>query len=288
MEIVKYEEVPIEQILNLCVNKMASQPPLGDSDRIGLLGECAIERYVHELCRDCNILVDNRTTLRRFGVVVGLGSQELFKRQVCFDRKLSEVLKIGEIVLDLYIDLYAHFTGLLDFIIYSPNIERMFSESLNQQLTQLVWSRLLSEKDLLDEFKKIVLEHLKLRLESCDLIIPVLGGGDVICANIAKTHIVKDLSLVIKLKLGYGEEGIEILRSSITLDTYLGLPTKVIVIESKTSESEPNLQFRFVKELKQRLSIFDHLNSRVEGYLLYIYHDKNHNKVAHIKLYRVE
>jgi len=131
MEIVKYEDVPIEQILDLCVNKISLQSPLGDSDRIGLLGECAIERYVHELCRDCNILVDNRTTLRRVGVVVGLG-QELFRRQVCFDRKLSEVLKTGEIVLDLYIGLYAHFIGLLDFIIYSPNIERMFSESLNQ------------------------------------------------------------------------------------------------------------------------------------------------------------
>jgi len=77
------------------------------------------------------------------------------------------------------------------------------------------------------------------------------------------------------------------LRSSITLDTYLGLPTKVVVIESKASESEPNPQPKLVKELKQRLSIFNHPNSRVEGYLLYIYHDKNH-KVAHIKLYRVE
>jgi len=194
---------------------------------------------VYGLCRDCNILVDNRTTLRRRVIVMELGHQKLFEGRICLDRELGEALRTGEIVVDLSLDIFLR-EEALGFTLFSPRVETLLSESLKQQLIQLVWSELLSKKDqLLDELRRSILEHLKYRQESCGLIIP--GNftiSDVVCVNTAKTHIVKNLSLVIKLRLRHGEEEVEILRSPITLDTYLGLPTKVVAIESKASESE--------------------------------------------------
>jgi len=77
LSLMKSEKMDVDVILNLC-KELTSQMKLVGSEAIGLLGECALELYLKELCRGCNVIVDNRTTLRRYSTIFDLELKRWF------------------------------------------------------------------------------------------------------------------------------------------------------------------------------------------------------------------
>lgn len=97
MDKVIEEEVKIGLLYELCgkfaaaegtVHSIPYRAPTSKAEALGWLGECAIEMYLSEFCKDCDLLVDNRSTLRRYGVIIDLKSMQ----PICDDIHLQHEL----------------------------------------------------------------------------------------------------------------------------------------------------------------------------------------------------
>jgi len=71
MALLKSEEIEIDVVIDTC-RELALRENLTRAEASGLLGECALELYLCELCGGYNVIVDNRTTLRRYSAIFDL------------------------------------------------------------------------------------------------------------------------------------------------------------------------------------------------------------------------
>jgi len=320
--VVKHEEVDVEHVLSLC-NEQASSWRRLEGEFLKLLGECAVEMYVKELCRECDIAIDNRRALG--DTVIDLKSQKRLcpgDLYLSFSDALSRVLRKGEVFnLDLFpirllISSYARPT-----IMSEQGFRRL---QLLRDLPLIDWHFGccdLLRVDMLEALKDDIFKDIKPDVENTlkiwssevrgckDLVLfedvdvtDAMLNTDVVCMNLSKSHYVGELPVTVRLRPSRcldlsawlelpnrplcEDLIIELGRINITVDVNVGQPTKVVAIVARASETEPTPNPGLLTEAEHKLAKLKNLNAPVEGYLLYVFHGKNAKKTQ-VKLYRI-
>jgi len=309
--VVKHEEVDVEHILSLC-NEQASSWRRLEGEFVKLLRECAVEMYVKELCRECDIAIRN--------TVIDLKSQNRLcdrYQYLSFSYALSRVLRKGEVVnLDLFPKGLLLLFGVEPVIMSERGLRRLGDFPLIDIECLLHGNCGILGEDGLEALKDDIFDKIKpdvekvlkswlLDMRRCkDLVLiedvdvaDAMLHTDVVCMSLSKSHYVGELPVAVRLRsrtllrdvhgrLIDKDLVIELGRINIAVDVNVGQPTKVVAIIARASETEPTPNPELLTEVEHKLAKLKNLNAPVEGYLLYIFHDKNAKK-AQIKLYRI-
>ncbi len=310
MEKVVEEEVDVSKFYELCREFMPTEGVTRNlypctfaskTKALGWLGECAIEMYLDRLCRDCNLLIDNRSTPRRYGVVVDLKSKQL----ICGDTHLQyELFAISEAVLQgelrTAINLEMSFAiGSTTHRITPGGSLRALDATRNRQYTPfrgtkelmltLIKKALIEGKDeVLSLVKEEISSYLNWVVNACGrLIVPsvfhLMFAPDVVYVKLSEHQFHGEIPVTIELWTRNGFE--ELGRTSIIVNAKIGQIEELILIESKASGKSLNPDPKIISEVRTRLS-FEKLGTRLTGYLLYLFHRKDSEK-AKVKIYRI-
>jgi len=296
---VKREKVDVGVILNLC-RELEPQTKLVRS--IGLLGECALELYLKELCEGCSALVDNRTTLRRYFMVFdmelkrrlcGLGTTLTCDELLQLSSLLYKALKGGEAWIHLWpafkvrmstaeSEVWSIPSRLLTLSVLRMSLDDLILEDIKRNLERY--------RDLtLKGIKRLVAELFDNVLKNCSYIIGlsdplmVCKVADILCFRTSKSHYRGELQVYVKLGASPNAIG----SVKIPVDAIIGDVVRIVAIEVKTSTREPDVDLGFAIEFKRRLEkLKEDLKVPIDGYLVHVYHDIK-QEVAFISIYKM-
>jgi len=299
LSLVKREKVDVGVILNLC-RELEPQTKLVRS--IGLLGECALELYLKELCEGCDALVDNRTTLRRRFMVFdlelkrrlcGLGTTLTCDELLLLSSLLYKALKGGEAWIHLWPKFNVRMSmakgevwpipsRLLTLSVLRMSLEDLILEDIKRNLEKY--------RDLtLKGVKRLVAELFDNVLKNCSYIIGLSGPlmvcrvADILCFRTSKSHYRGELQVYVKLGASLNAIG----SVKIPVDAIIGDVVRIVAIEVKTSTIEPDVDLGFAIEFKRRLEkLKEDLKVPVDGYLVHVYHNIK-QEVAFISIYKM-
>jgi len=300
LSLVKREKVNVGVILNLC-RELEPQTKLVRS--IGLLGECALELYLKELCEGCDVLVDNRTTLRRRFMVFdlelkrrlcGLGTTLTCDELLLLSSLLYKALKGGEAWIHLWpkfnvrmstaeSEVWSIPSRLLTLSVLRMSLEDLILEDIKRNLEKY--------RDLtLKGIKRLVAELFDNVLKNCSYIIGlsdplmVCRVADILCFRTSKSHYRGELQVYVKLT---NASQITIGSVKIPVDVVIGDVVRIVAIEVKTSTIEPDVDLGFAIEFKRRLEkLKEDLKVPIDGYLVHVYHNIK-QEVAFISIYKM-
>ena len=311
MDKVIEEEIEIDLLYELCgrfattegmVHGLPYRAPTSKAEALGLLGECAIEMYLGELCKDYDLLVDNRSTLRRYGVVMDLKSMQPICGDTHFQHELSAVSEaiVGQGELRVSVNPEISITVGSETHKISPGGSLRILNVTKDHLTpfrnakelmlSLIKKMLIKEKDkILSIVKEELSSYLNWITSVCRrLIAPnifyFVSTPDVICIKLSEHRFRREMPVTIELWTGNRFE--EIGRISIIVDAKIGQIKELVLIESKSSGKSLNPDPEIINEVKTRLSPFKKLGIQLSGYLLYLFYRRG-NRRAKIKLYKI-
>jgi len=308
--LVKSGKIEVDAVIDAC-RGLAPRGNLTKAETSGLLGECALELYLHELCGGCNVIVDNRTTLRRYSAVfdVELGrwicgsetdSAIEGLRQLDLSSYLYEALKGGEVWLDLRpaLEAYVFIPEDRGWKGFGLPYGSPLAESLKRSVLRVLGENLERYRGLIlrsaEEFFEKLLNNV---VESCGYVIGfgdsadparpsiALGHGvvDVLCLRVSKSRYRGELRICVRVA---GESPIEVGCVEIPVDATVGEVVGAIAIEVKTSTRERNPDPNSVAEFRRKLEALKKiLKVPVDGYLMHVYHDEK-RRVVSIDIYR--
>ena len=305
------EEVEIDLLYELCgkfataegtVHSIPYRAPTSKAEALGWLGECAIEMYLSELCKDCDLLVDNRSTLRRYGVIMDLKSMQPICGDIHLQHELSAiseaVVRQGE--LRMYINPEMSIAIGSETHRITPGGSLRILNATKDHLTpfrnakelmlSLVKKVLIEEKDeILSIVKEESSSYFNWITSVCGrLIAPnifyFVSTPDVICIKLSEHLFHKEIPVTIELWTENRFE--EIGRTSIMVNAKIGQIKELVLIGSKSSGKSLNPDPEIINEVKTRLSPFKKLGIQLNGYLLYLFYRRG-NRRARIKLYKI-
>jgi len=267
LSLVRSEEVSVNLIRELCEELKPCILPAGLED-VGLLGECVLELYLGELCEGCNVIVDNRTTLRRYYVVFDVELQ----RWICgsefaiapyklywlgLSDYLYKALRRGEARVDLRLELEAELSaegGGLRVSEARGIAARIFgvaypTEGLRWILLKVLEENLDRYRDLIlksaEDFFKRLLDSV---VESCGYVIgsagsagtaytvsvldlgsSLYGAADALCLRVSKRHYAGELTIHVAFA------GAPLGSTRLPVDVVVGDIDHAVAVEVKTS-----------------------------------------------------